>query len=123
MKMEDPISQKSKKFLVLFSVFVLLVVSVSFWKYFIAKDYYVKLSIECDPSLETCFVSECLEGECEEGQQFRYYRVLKKKAYNIPRCYDNGDCPVLSCGVKEDCQEIICNKKNALEGESCSNYN
>jgi len=112
--MKSFIDKKSKLLFSGFAVFVLLIFFLSFLKYFIFEDYYMKLRIECDPRIENCFVDD------ENESEVIYYKMIMMKVYNIPSCHREGTCPLLSCGNNTKCKEILCNASNTKNG-LCSN--
>ena len=118
--------KKSKVFFVVFFSFILLVVGICFYKFFISKNYYVKADLDCDPQIENCFSYECDHAEdskCPENpvERISYYKMIQKKAYNIPLCNQGDeDCPPLKCALNEDCEEILCSEDIVGEGEKCA---
>ncbi|MDD4409827.1 MAG: hypothetical protein PHW52_04215 [Candidatus Pacebacteria bacterium] len=122
--MKDFIDKKTKKLYMFFIIFLLIMILASFYKYFIVKDYYIKIRVDCDPRTESCFVARCDEedSECEENANKRlfYYKMLKKKAFDIPSCYNTGECLSINCNDIEDCIEILCSEDKLTEGESCN---
>lgn len=119
--------KKSKIFFVVFFGVIILITVFSFVKYFVLKDYYIKVEVDCDPQKESCFVYVCdpqEDSECPVNPEERtsYYKFIDKKAKSIPLCsIDDIDCPVLVCSPEEDCQEIVCGSDTVAEGEECSN--
>ncbi|MEK7172661.1 MAG: hypothetical protein AAB723_01460 [Patescibacteria group bacterium] len=108
--------KKSKIFFIVFFVIVLAATGASFYKYFILKDYYIKVEVECDPEQEQCFMLE------DEAVATTYYKIIKKKALDLPLCEaDSPDCPPLACQAGEDCQEIFCDQATETEETPCSN--
>ena len=118
--------KKSKIFFVVFFSLVLIATGVSFYKYFILKDYYIKAEVVCDPQQARCFMVACdpaIDGECSEdpSEKISYY-IVEKKARDIPLCEaDSSDCPALACQAGEDCKEIFCDETTKPEGVECSN--
>lgn len=116
---------KSKIFLAIFFTFIILITGLTFYKYIVAKDYYVKVEADCDPEIESCFVYECDPAEdtqCPEDPVARvyYYKIIEKKAYAIPLCDPNNmACPPLACNDGEDCTEIYC-EQNIEEEVFCA---
>ncbi|MCX6789747.1 MAG: hypothetical protein NTZ42_04040 [Candidatus Gribaldobacteria bacterium] len=109
--------KKSKIFFVVFFFLVLVATGLSFYKYFILKDYYIKAEAACDPQQEKCFMIES-----DSGEGTSYYKLVKKKARDIPLCeVDSPDCPALACQVGEDCQEVFCDETTKPEGVECTN--
>jgi len=119
-------AKSSKFFLIVFFSLVSVVMVVSYYKYMVLNDYYIKIQTDCDPSIETCFVAVCepsSDTECpsDPALQTQYYKFIEKKAVNIPLCNQSEtDCPLLSCEKNEDCRVIFCDENIVPEGESCS---
>lgn len=116
--------KKSKKFFIIFFVFIFIMVFLSFLKYFVFKDYYIKMKVPCDISIENCFVSECSidDEECATNGNKRVntYKWIKKKAFSFPSCNPTLlNCPSIDCN-ESDCEEIFCNEDDVSEGEHCS---
>lgn len=121
-----------KKSKVLYRIFFTIVVAsigITFVKYFVLKDYEIHINIPCNPRNESCFVYECEDGEvdCEEnseGAMVQYYKVLQKKAYNLPSCMkDSVSCEdvVLTCAENEEsCEIVLCDTSQKSESEICS---
>ena len=109
--------RKSKIFFVVFFTVALIAVAVSFFKFFVWRDYYIKVETGCNPSQEKCFVSTCdpaSDSKCpsDEKARVRYYKLLEKKAYAI--------MSELSCRTGEDCQEIFCDDTTKTSDQECS---
>lgn len=121
-----------KKSKVLYSIFFTIVITsigITFVKYFVLKDYEIRMNIPCNPQNESCFVYECEDGEmdCEEngeGVMVQYYKVLQKKAYNLPSCMKDPDsCEnrTLVCAEDEElCEIFFCDASQELEPETYS---
>lgn len=114
---------------IFFSVFflaVFIVVAASFYKFYVLKDYYVKLEAECDPAAEKCFVYECdpaVDAECpaNAAERVSFYKFIEKKANLLPLCAPaDANCPSMACQAGEDCREILCDETAKTEDESCN---
>lgn len=55
---------------------------IGYQRFFVERDYVVQYEFACDPSIEYCFVSECLDQEDAECET-RYYSVGMKKASDL----------------------------------------
>lgn len=104
--------------MIMLAASIVSVVFVSYYKYVVNEDFLIYAQVECDPQEESCFVFECFQdGEdwCETGDEFWFYKVIYKKAYNAPSCdpLSKEGCPELSCDINEDfCEVIYCNQEN-----------
>lgn len=118
--------KKSKIFFSIFFSIVFIITAISFFKFYILKDYYIKLETACDPATEKCFMSECdpaVDTECPENAADRisYYKFIEKKANALPSCDpSDANCPPLICRTGEDCAEILCDETAKTDEERCS---
>ncbi len=119
--------KKSKIFFAIFFSVAFIVIVISFFKFFILKDYYIKSEVDCDPETEKCFIYECdpaEDSECSENldERISYYKLIEKKANTLPLCDSNDiDCPAITCQAGEDCQEFLCDESTKTEDEQCNN--
>lgn len=105
---------------IIFGLLIVLVVfsiAATYYRVFVKEDYLISAEISCDPQVESCFVWPGEDGEADS-----YYKIIKKKAANIPFCDPHvGECPELSCDEGEaECQIINCEQAELGEGEECS---
>jgi hypothetical protein len=118
--------KKSKIFFAIFFSVAVIIIVVSFFKFFVLKDYYIKSEVECDPETEKCFVFECdptADSSCPENpdEQVSYYKLIEKKAYTLPICdANNPDCPAIACQAGEDCKEFLCDEATKTQDEQCN---
>jgi hypothetical protein len=115
-----------------FFLVIIAVVIITFFKYFVFRDYIIQAEADCDPYTEECFIWKCDpkttsgEEKCtgDPEKDIWFYKLVKKKAYLIPDCDPDKDenCNALSCeGIdKENCEEILCNDKTKEEGIECN---
>jgi len=118
--------KKSKIFFSIFFLAVFIVTALAFYKFYILKDYYIKLEAACDPAAEKCFIYECDpadDDQCPQAPNERvsYYKIIEKKASDLPLCDPNdAGCPPITCRTSEDCQETLCDQAAEAAGERCS---
>jgi hypothetical protein len=118
--------KKSKIFFVVFFSIAFIVISISFYKFYVLKDYYIKSEVECDPETEKCFIYECdptADSECPENPDERvsYYKLIEKKAYALPLCdSSSSDCLPIACQAGEDCSEFLCDETTKAKEEQCN---
>lgn len=112
-----------KILLIVFGLLIVGSVAVTYYRIMIKRDYIIFAEADCDPTTEKCFVYVC-DSEMEEcigdpEQDTSYYKIIKKKAANIPLCDPNQEeCEALVCGENEkDCEEILCEDENEDEIE------
>lgn len=104
-------------------------VLATYLRYIYFQDYVIELSVPCDPASESCFVYICdpEEEECTGNaeEDTSYYKLVARKAYNIPYCdqESNEDCgEIYTCsGNEADCEIILCNEETVEDGEVCTN--
>lgn len=104
-------------------------VVVSFLRFVVFRDYLIETQVDCDPSVESCFVWECDPLSEEDGEACSgnpdedtwYYKVIRKNAMNIPVCDPNiEECEPLSCAPGEpECEYSLCEEGNE-DGVRCS---
>ncbi len=104
---------KNKIFWSVFVILILYAVVATYMRVYVNKDYLISNEVSCDPSIEACFVytpEELCDGSeeenCVENTEPEYYKIIYKKAANIPFCEYNPD-------LGESCPELTC-----VEGES-----
>jgi hypothetical protein len=108
---------------------ILYAVTATYIRVFIKMDYLMMNEVSCDPFTESCYVYSA-EETCEESDDPNcilntedwVYKIIYKKAANIPFCEYNPDigesCPELTCEPGEpenECYFEYC------EGEDCLN--
>ncbi len=118
-----------KKSKILFAVFFLAVfvsAGISFYKYYILKDFDILAETNCNPKEETCFVRDCYTASddgCTEENSFSVYcKLIKKNASAIQDCDPkSASCGALDCKKEEGCMEIPCNEETlGTNYNSCS---
>lgn len=118
--------KKSKIFLLVFFGLIIAVIGISFYKYFVAKNYFIKAETACDPATEKCFAYTCdpeEDAECpeDEAERVSYYKYVEKKAFKINQCdAATQDCNNPICEPGEDCKVILCDESTVSEGEECN---
>lgn len=116
---------KTKIFFLIIFCTLLGAAGVSFAKFYIAKDYFVKTEVECDPESEgPCFVWECdpETEECAEDpeENIWIYKYINKKANRIAICgQDSEECEEPSCFPGEKCEYLYCTEDNMEDWEEC----
>jgi hypothetical protein len=125
----QPIKNKNWKNIIFFAIFGLLIlgsVAFTYYKIMIKRDYLISAEANCDPTVEKCFIYVCdpsveeCTGKPEEDTS--YYKIIKRKAFNIPLCDPNDEnCEALVCPEREkDCSMELCEEGNK-EGVECNN--
>jgi hypothetical protein len=128
-----------KKTKILFSILALAVVyavAATYYRTYISRDYIISTEVECDPTVDQCFIYTCsldedsenYDAECSEDEAERdsYYNVVKKKLANISPEVESCDphfseCPELSCEPGEaNCETVFCDPANLKMDEKCS---
>lgn len=118
-----------KIFFWVFSTLIIAVVVITFCRYFILKDYDIEAQADCDPTAEKCFVWKCDPESTVEGEKCTgdaetdtwYYKIVTKKAYDIPLCDPNDEnCQAYECLSGQNCSEKFCDELNKPKGEECN---
>ncbi|OGH88634.1 MAG: hypothetical protein A3J93_00880 [Candidatus Magasanikbacteria bacterium RIFOXYC2_FULL_42_28] len=118
--------KKSKIFFIIFFTAIVASIAVVYYRYVNKRDYYVRLQVPCDQLAERCFVSECdpsEDSECPADPEERtsYYKIIEKKAYNLPNCAGEvSDCPIPSCTGDASCLEFLCENSGDEGTDQCA---
>lgn len=115
--------------IVLVSIFILGTLWYAFNRFYIERDYLISQEVSCDPGIENCFVWQCdpTTETCSEKEEdnIAYYKIIEKRAFNIPECTAEEQCEELHCEANEiDCVVTLCTNDGSGGGESevlCSN--
>lgn len=102
-------------------IFVFLTVSASYYRFIVTHDYIIEAEVDCDPTIESCFVWECdpaIEGECTGNidDDLWYYKFAYRNAKYIPECFDDS-CDSFKCSSKDEpgCSEVTCDEVSRLD--------
>ncbi len=109
------------------TLFILFVMSGSYYRFIVKHDYLIYYHVECSPYTETCFV-HCEDKECAKPS---YYKEIVRKANKIiPLCgQDVSTCEAAkTCPTSEvGCEVTYCNPDTSRieseEGDECENLN
>jgi hypothetical protein len=119
-------SRGSKILLLLIGVAALLSIGITFYRYYVIRDFLIATEVPCDPMHENCFVRHCTVDDwdiCDfiHKKYTRYYKIVTKPASNMSLCNQNTQqCPPVSCGKSEEsCEVITCTE--GYNEDSCSN--
>jgi hypothetical protein len=117
--------KKSKILIVVFALLILGSVGATYYRIFVKRDYIISAQTDCDPLEENCYVWECDPNATDESEKCTgdpekdiwYYKIINRKAYNIPLCDPNSEeCEALTCSEGED----DCEMKNCdPEADEC----
>lgn len=114
-------SKRSKTFFLLLVTILIVSVFASYYRYYVNRDYLIEIQIDCDPSLESCFVWNCdstIEGECtgDQSNDIWYYKYFYRNAKNVPICNPSEEnCDVYTCqNNEENCYEKTCTDDSIL---------
>ncbi|HOW60794.1 MAG TPA: hypothetical protein P5548_00230 [Candidatus Moranbacteria bacterium] len=123
--------KKSAIFLATFISLIIISVWVTFIRIYVQKDYIIQNQIDCDPTVDACFIWECDPESTEEGEactgdpemDIWYYAVAQRKANMIPECDpDDENCLPFEClEGEEDCSVTFCDEITKEEqGVECN---
>ena len=122
---------RSRWFFGIFFALILLSVSATFYRVFIARDYLVTVETLCSPETQSCFARDICDTEdqtCSEGDtptETSYYKIVERKAFAFPETCASGSadsplCADMSCRPGEaECTETFCADETVPEGERC----
>ena len=119
----------SRTLVVFFCVAIAISVGTAFYKFFVLRDYSIQTQVDCDPSVDSCFVLECtpdsdgVTGDCtgDPEQDTHYYKIMQKNVANVYDCTAGSDgCPTVTCDKNETgCGYTYCEQDNT-DGVTCS---
>ena len=81
-------------------LFVVLLATASFYRFFVLNDYLVNYEDDCDPYTESCFLY-CEDEECSDPF---YYSVIERHADEI---YNLCGTDVTACDAAYECQPEV----------------
>lgn len=114
---------KSKILYGFLAAILILSSSASYYRFMVLNDYIVEAQVDCDPTLESCFVWECdpsVESECtgNEEEDTWHFKYAYRNAGNIPECTDDTCSPFECSSANEaDCSEVTCNEDSRQKYE------
>ena len=112
--MKDTYSKKTKIVLwIIFSLF-LASVAVNYYDFMIKGDYIVTRQVPCDPSVDSCFVSDCESNDPTCDTETKYKKI------SAPSKYAGTDYEKMSCSQDNSiCNIITCQEDTVEPGEKC----
>lgn len=113
---------KNRIFWTILILMILYAVVATYIRVFVKMDYLIMNEVSCDPTTESCFLytaeEACAESEdpdCLDETENWIYKIIYKKAANIPFCEYNPElsesCPELTCTEgepEEECYYEYC---------------
>ena len=123
--------KKNVWFFTILGLLILASVTVTFFKYYIYKDFQITAEVSCDQATEVCFHYEgviCEEGDTECVPEEAYdYKVISKNAADIYACEQTeekiGCTKELSCVEGEEkCSYEYCTEEALYEGVTCVSF-
>lgn len=103
---------------------LILSVSASYYRYIVNQDFLTEVEIDCDPTIESCFVWVCDpnidgEGVCtgNNEEDTWYFKYAYRNAKNFPACDNPTDgCDQITCNKdEEECEEATCTDELLIE--------
>ncbi len=99
--------------------FIVLAISfstgLSFYRYFVKKDFQLYIKEVCNPKIESCFIHQCEDGDvrCSVYPDGKfYYKIIYQKQYKAPDC-TSINCPPITCDVNDTtCSVYYCSEDN-----------
>ncbi len=108
------IQKNNSRVLKFFVISTILVIAMSFLRFFIIKNYDIFIEAVCDPTTSTCFVRDCETGECPPNN-FEIYHEYIIKGFDFARCNPTDTCAKF-CSNPKNCEEIKCDGE---AGDEC----
>ncbi len=107
-------NKQSKYFTLAIGLLAFFVVAFSYYNFFIKNDFEVIKQIDCDPQIDSCFVSDCDSNDSECDTETTYKKIT------APSKYAGSDYESFTC-VSGDphCQIITCSDATVEAGEKC----
>ncbi len=86
-------------------------VAISFYFFYIKKDYNFFVEVECDPSSEECFSRDCDSDESDcPPNNYSYYNEYTIQAKDFSLCKNENCTNVCKSGqiscVKKECTDV-----------------
>jgi hypothetical protein len=111
--MNKNVKQSRYFLLITFLAFLLVVISV-YYNFFIKNDYKVTKQVDCDPGMDSCFISDCDTNDSTCDQTITYKKIIVPSKY-AGLDYDDFSCELIS----SHCLEITCQADTIEPGEKC----
>ncbi len=106
--------QENKILFFILGFIFLAVIGVGYYNYFVRGDYLVTKQVECDPNIDSCFVSDCESNDSECDTTTTYKKI------SIPSKYAGSDYDSLTCSTGDSfCTIITCHDETVEVGEKC----
>lgn len=90
---------------------VILVIMLSFYKYFFSQNYIFLVESECDPTTQECYSRDC-ENEYCPPNNFSTYQIHRVPAAQFSSCTDNTCSNVCDGG---GCLKELCSSQSDIE--------
>ncbi len=93
---------------ILLVVTVLLVIAITWHKFYFTKNFVFSLEAPCDISEQSCFIRSCMnEGDYCPPNEFQAYRIFHINAGDFEKCQDDT-CLQECLGGTIACSEVYC---------------
>lgn len=114
----EPLEGKRKInwLLLLISLSCIVVIFVSFYFFYLKKDFDFIVEVSCDPTLEECFVRDCENVKCPSND-LSVFKKYTLKAKDFKYC-ENENCAVACESGQVQCEAVPCEIDEEY-GESC----
>lgn len=97
---------------------IVLLISASFYRFIILRDYIVVFEGDCNPESSNCFIG-CNDEECTDIYHFVKVRTHASEIY--AKCGNNiKDCEAAnSCDIKSETRCSVSQCDPVTDGDSC----
>lgn len=106
--------KKSNYFSIIAVALFLVVILVSYYKFYVKDSFNVTKQVSCDVFVDSCFVSDCEANDPECDTTTTYKKIV------APSNYAGSDYDSFTCeSNSQNCQIITCNSDTVEDGEKC----
>lgn len=120
----------SEVFYVFLALIIVGATFAAYERFVVLHDYVIETEIECDPSVDACFVAICdpEEEECagDPEEDTSFYKLISRNVSAFPDCSSSAESACQQpdvCGEDEkECVATLCDTENASDRETeCTN--
>jgi len=105
--------------LVLILLGITAIVGYRYDQYLVARNFVLTVDAPCDPSTQTCFISDCSPTTDLSCDTTTYEKVVMNDAY-APKCLEEHSCDNFTCpAADKTCAITFCSKDALADGETC----
>jgi capsular polysaccharide biosynthesis protein len=91
-----------------------LIIGAAYFNFDVKNDYVITKQISCDPTKDSCFVSDCEVNDSSCDQKTTYKKIVASSKY-AGSSYENFSCRP----GDPHCRVITCEPDTIEDGEKC----